>query len=116
LSETSYDALGRPERSALRMDPSRFSLTTNACIQSYQLSGVAKTFRNAAGEVTQQRSECAVSLTPQTAPARLHPQPRDDEDRWSPAVTGRRDGGLSADGYSTRSHVRSDARRAVVVE
>ena len=56
LSETSYDGLGRPECSALRMDPGRFHISTNACQQSSQIAGtpdrIDRIERDPAGQVT----------------------------------------------------------------
>jgi len=59
VSEQSYDALGRPECAALRMNPANFGGQTNAC----QLSGtgsdgpdrITRTAYNAASEVTEVR-------------------------------------------------------------
>lgn len=56
VTHTSYDGAWRPECTAIRMNPAQWSTLTNAC--SPQTAGsdgpdrIAKTFYNAAGEVT----------------------------------------------------------------
>jgi len=66
LTQTSYDALGRPECTAQRMNPAAFgSLPSSACTLGTEGSDgpdrVVKTFRNAAGQVTKTTSGLGVT-------------------------------------------------------
>jgi RHS repeat-associated protein len=66
LGQTSYDALGRPECSAQRMNPAAFgSLPSSACTLgtsgSYGPDRIVKTFRDAAGQVTKTTSALGVT-------------------------------------------------------
>jgi RHS repeat-associated protein len=64
----SYDVLGRPDCTALRMDPSDWGAgAANACAQDptpgvHGPDRIAKTLYNAAGEVTEQRSAVGTPL------------------------------------------------------
>ena len=66
LSQTSYDALGRPECVAQRMNPATFgSLPSDACTLgtsgSHGPDRIVKTFRDAAGQATKTTSALGVS-------------------------------------------------------
>jgi len=66
LTQTSYDALGRPECTAQRMNSAAFgSLPTSACTLgtsgSYGPDRIVKTYRNAAGQVTKTTTALGVT-------------------------------------------------------
>jgi RHS repeat-associated protein len=66
LTQTSYDALGRPECTAQRMNTAAFgSLPSSACTLgtsgSYGPDRIVKTFRDAAGQVTKTTSALGVT-------------------------------------------------------
>ncbi|HEX8643733.1 MAG TPA: RHS repeat-associated core domain-containing protein [Allosphingosinicella sp.] len=68
VSHVGYDALGRPDCTALRMDPSDWGAgAANACAQDPTPGGhgpdrIAQVLYNAAGEVTEQRSAVGTPL------------------------------------------------------
>jgi RHS repeat-associated protein len=66
LNQTSYDALGRPECSAQRMNPSVYSSLPGACSLgtegSFGPDRISKTVYDAAGQVTQARSAVETTL------------------------------------------------------
>jgi hypothetical protein len=59
LTQTGYDALGRVECSAVRMDPSVFASVAASCVPgtpgSFGPDRISKLVYDAAGQVTQQR-------------------------------------------------------------
>jgi RHS repeat-associated protein len=66
LTQTSYDALGRPECTAQRMNPAAYgALPSSACTLgtagSYGPDRIAKTFRDAAGQVTKTTTALGVT-------------------------------------------------------
>jgi RHS repeat-associated protein len=79
VSRMSYDVLGRPACTALRMDPSDWGAgTADACAQDptpgvHGPDRIAKTLYNAAGEVTEQRSAVGTPLEAAEARASYTP-------------------------------------------